>query len=117
MDKYGITVREVFEGVWMKKKFSHEFTSRSRFVWIDAEAQTFYWSKKEGRNPAQAKGINLVTEVIPGGVILDKTQFRLKARPGWKTVRLTVVGSINNEATAAAWVTVAALINREPEKR
>jgi len=115
MDKYGITVREVFEGVWMKKKFSHEFTSRSRFVWIDAEAQTFYWSKKEGRNPAQAKGINLVTEVIPGAVTVDNTHWYLKARPGSEVLSVALTAA--DASTASVWASVAALISREQKNR
>ena len=37
--KYDIETRSVFEGCWLKKKFSKEFMYKNRFCWIDEETK------------------------------------------------------------------------------
>jgi len=109
MQRYGVQLREIFEGKWMKKKFASEFTSRSRFVWIDDETKSFYWSKSEGRDRNNAKGINLATEVALNGVSAKKAQWHIRSKDGAssKSVDMTA----ENDTIAAAWAKVALMIN------
>ena len=99
----------------MKKKFASEFTSRYRFVWIDDESKTFYWSKIQSRDPSHAKGINLATEVALSGVSARKAQWHIRSKDGAssKSVYMTA----ENNIIAAAWAKVALMINLEANKR
>jgi hypothetical protein len=44
------------------KKMGHESSYKKRFLWIDAQARTFHWSKRPDRISAH-KSVSLLTDV------------------------------------------------------
>ena len=59
---FKIKSKQVFEGIWVKKKFSDNYSTKSRFIWIDVPDAKFYWKKTEGISLEDGKSLSIKEE-------------------------------------------------------
>ena len=112
--KYDIETRDIFDGVWMFKKFSYEWSYRKRFCWIDEASNCFFWSRTEGKLDPKRKYVNLLNDVNVNGIrSLGGARWKIKAKSGsgTKSLCLEVIGYPDNVSVASEWIEVAGYLN------
>ena len=83
MTGFKVRSREVFEGVWVKKKFTNNYTTSRRFVWIDVFNQKFWWKKNEGKDDGKdAKYIDIKQDAYKIKITDDNSGFEMTMNDG-----------------------------------
>lgn len=78
---FNVKCKQVFEGIMVKKKFSSNYSAKSRFIWIEASDSRLFWSKAKNKSD-DAKSLNIKEDVYTISVGEDNASFNMTFNDG-----------------------------------